>query len=47
METRSTLAKAKANLIEEIKTMFKITESMQNVLDFYLTALGNRTPKAM
>ena len=45
METRSTLAKAKANLIEEIKAMVKIPESMQNVLDAYLTALGYRTTK--
>ena len=45
MEVRATLSKIKAVLIDEIKAMVKIPESMQKVLDAYLTVLGLRTPK--
>lgn len=46
METRTILNKIKATLVDEIKAMVKIPESIQKVLDAYLIVLGFRTTKA-
>lgn len=45
-DTRTLLSKVKSSSLDEIKAMVKIPESMQKVLDAYLTLLKFKTAKA-